>query len=297
MGALVNLWEQAGFGERGEPTGRAALLRLASALSATETEIERVRVGREKLASEMGKAADVERDLRERIAGEATSLITAMKQGIEWTLARCGSRGTLKTAELLGASSIQTAIGEATLEEAASELQRLEAQRERLLVAQEGVIKEVIREALQPALLSDYSNLLEHLQVTAARLRGLERYLAPASHDYQPGASRLALSVPNFAKADGSDQAVVVESREIAKVEAFLHSFAASLEHDPRAPAPELPEFDDGADPSIPYHELTGAERRQIDREFVLPANQHRQTTDAMLFEEQQAKAFSALTN
>jgi hypothetical protein len=297
MGALVNLWEQAGFGERGEPTGRAALLRLASALSATETEIERVLAGTEKLAAEMGAAADAKRALAEKIVGEAAALVAKMKQGAAWTLGQFGARSTRKTAELLSASSIEAAIGDAALAEAAEELQRLEAQRERLRVAQAGVIKEVVREALQEALLADYGVLLERLQETTARLKGIERFLSPPSADYQPGASRLALSVPNFAKADGSDQAVVVESREIAKVEAFLHSFAASLEHDPRAPAPELPEFDDGADPSIPYHELTGAERRQIDREFVLPANQHRQTTDAMLFEEQQAKAFSALTN
>jgi hypothetical protein len=86
MGALINLWEQAGFGERGEPTGRAALLRVTSALAATETDIERVLVGKEKLASEMGKAADVELDLRAQIGGEATSLVEMMKQGVQWTL-------------------------------------------------------------------------------------------------------------------------------------------------------------------------------------------------------------------
>jgi hypothetical protein len=298
MGALVNLWEQAGFGERGEPTGRAALLRLASALSATETEIERVRVGREKLASEMGKAADVERDLRERIAGEAKSLIAAMKQSTSWALGKCGSRGTLKSAETLSVSAIQTAIGDAALEEAAEELTRLESKRERLLVARAGIVKEVVRESLQDGLLADYGILLQHLQVTAARLRGLERYLTPPSHDYRPDAGRIALTVPNFARGDGSEQTIVAEAREVAKIEAHLAAFAASLEHDPRSPAPELPEFDPAPDTGLVYSDMTAPERAAVDREFVAITNRRR-TVDSELFAAQvaEAKAFVGLTN
>jgi hypothetical protein len=292
MGDLVNLWDVAAFGERGEPSARAALLRVASAMSATEGEIERILVGRSKLEGEMTKAADAKRDLRDRIGAEATSLVEMMKQGASWALGQFGNRLTLKTAELLGVSSIQATIGEAALAEAAEELQRLEAKAERLRVAKAGIIKEVVREALQEALLADYGILLERLQETMARLKGVERFLTPQSHDHRPNATRLAVLVPNFARGDGSDQVIVAEAREIAKVEAHLAAFAAALEHDPRSPAPELPPLDASADDSTTYDQLTAPERAAVDRDFVAITN-HRKTVDSELFAEQKREAKS----
>jgi hypothetical protein len=195
MGDLVNLWDVAAFGERGEPSARAALLRVASAMTAAEGEIERVLIGRQKLEGEMSKVADVKRDLQDRIKLEAASLVAAMKSSAQWALGQFGNRATRKTEELLGASSIQTAIGEQALAEAAEELQRLEERRERLRVAKAGIIKEVVREALQEALLADYGVILERLQETTARLKGIERYLTPPGHDYRPGATRLSVLV------------------------------------------------------------------------------------------------------
>jgi hypothetical protein len=297
MGDLVNLWDVAAFGERGEPSARAALLRVASAMTAAQGEIERVLIGRQKLEGEMSKVADVKRDLQDRIKLEAASLVAAMKSSAQWALGQFGNRATRKTEELLGASSIQTAIGEQALAEAAEELQRLEERRERLRVAKAGIIKEVVREALQEALLADYGVILERLQETTARLKGIERYLTPPGHDYRPGATRLSVLVPGF-KGDGSDMALTVEAREVQKVEAFLHSFAAALEHDPRSPAPELPEFDASADPSTTYDMLTGPERAAVDRDFVAVTS-HRKTVDSELFAEQlrEAKALVCLTN
>ena len=298
MGDLVDLWKKASFGERGEPSGRAALLRTASVLAATEGEIERVLVGRSKLEGEMTKAADAKRDLRDRIGAEATSLVEMMKQGASWALGQFGNRSTLKTAELLGVSSIQATIGEAALAEVAEELQRLEAKLERLRVAKAGIVKEVVREALQEALLADYGVILERLQEAMARLKGIERFLTPQSHDYRPNASRIAVLVPNFAKGDGSDQAVAVEAREVAKVEAFLHAFAAALERDPMAPCPELPPLDASADDLTTYDQLTAPERAAVDREFVAITN-HRKTVDSELFAEQlrEAKVLVGLTS
>jgi hypothetical protein len=298
MDALINLWEQAGFGERGEPTGRAALLRVTSALAATETDIERVLVGKEKLASEMGKAADVELDLRAQIGGEATSLVEMMKQGVQWTLGQFGNRATRKTAELLNTSSIQAAIGDAALAEAAEELQRLEAKRERLLVARAGIIRETIREALQPALLADYGVILERLQEIVTRLRGVERYLTPPSPDYRPDARRIAMNLPNFARGDGSDQAVVATSAAIGEVEAALAAYAEELSRDPMAPCPELPDVSRRDDGTI-YSDLSGPERLEVDRAFVPQIPHHRRTIDSKLFEMQvrEAKAFVGLTS
>src|SRR5271166_849126 len=109
MGELVNISDV--IGEAGQPSARAALARLSSALAQVEAEIENVLTGQNTLQSEMAKASDVKRDLAERIVGEATSLVEMMKSGTAWALARCGSRGTVKAAELLSVSSIQSAIG------------------------------------------------------------------------------------------------------------------------------------------------------------------------------------------
>ena len=289
---VINLWDVAALGERGEPSARAALLRVASALSATETEIEMVLTGRQRLEGEMGKAAEVERDLRERISGEGKSLVAAMKSGAAWALCQFGNRSTLKTAELLGVSSIQATIGEAALAEAADELQRLESKLERLRVAKAGVVREVVREALQDALLTEYGLLLESLQETMARLKGVEQFLTPPSSDWRPNASRIALTVPNFAKGDGSDQVVAVEAREVAKVEAHLHAFAASLERDPMAACPELPPLDTSPDNSTVYDQLTWPERAAVDRDFVAVTT-HRKTINSELFAEQLREAKS----
>jgi hypothetical protein len=298
MGEVTNLWDVAVFGERGEPTERAALLRLASAGSATETEIENVLIGQTKLQGEMGEAAEVKRTLAEKTVAEAAGLVAKMKENATWTLGQFGTRSTRKTAELLSASSIESAIGAAALEESAAELTRLENKLERIRVAKAAVIREVVRESLQPALLSDYGNLLERLQETAARLRGLERYLSPASHDYQPNAGRLAMLLPNFAKGDGSEHALTVEAREVSRVEACLAAYAEELERDPMAKCPELPPLDTSADESTTYDQLTGPERAAVDREFVA-VTRHRQTTDSELFAEQarEASPFRALTN
>ena len=279
MGDLVNL-DVAVMGARGEPSPRAALLRVKSALAATDGEIERVLVGKEKLAAEMGAGADVEQDFRAKVSGEAASLVEMMKRGVDWTLGQFGSRATRKTAELLSVSALHSAIGDAALAEAAEELQRLEAKRERLHVAQVAVIRETIREAIQDPLLVEYGGLLEQLQEILPRLKGVERFLTPQSHDYRPDASRIALTVPNFARGDGSDQAVVVEPREIAKVEAHLHAFAGALERDPMAPRPELPPLDASADPSTTYDQLTAPERAAVDRDFIAVTN-HRKTVDS----------------
>jgi hypothetical protein len=118
------------------------------------------------------------------------------------------------------------------------------------------------------------------------------RDLSPPSHDYRPGATRLALTVPDFAKGDGSDHTVVVEAREIAKVEAFLHSFAGALQHDPMAPVPELPPLD-GPDESVPYDQRSAAERAAADREAVLVTTQ-RPTIDSESLKEQIERAIAA---
>jgi hypothetical protein len=283
------------IGESGEPSSRAALARMSSALAQTEGEIEGVLVGKTKLESEMGKEAGLKQDLAERIVAEAASVIAAMKSGAQWALGRCGSRGTLKAAELLSASSIQTAIGEATIKEAADELQRLENKRERLLVARAGIIREVVRESLQPALLADYAVTLTQLQLDMTRLAAMRRFLEPQSHEYRPEAARLAVTLPDFAHGSG-ETAVVATAAAIGRVETILAQFFADLERDPRAPVPEL-EVDALDDPSTPYHALSGPERAEIDRAFVPPVNTHRRTIDAELFEEQAAAKFAAITN
>jgi hypothetical protein len=293
MGDLVNLWDVAVMGARGEPSPRAALLRVKSALAATDGEIERVLVGKEKLAAEMGAGADVERDFRAKVSGEAASLVEMMKRGVDWTLGQFGSRATRKTAELLSVSALHSAIGDAALAEAAEELQRLEAKRERLYVAQAGIIKEVIREALQEPLLADYGILLDRFQEILPRLRGVERFLTPQSHEYRPNVARLAVLVPNFAKDDGSEQALVAEAREVAKVESLLAAFAAELERDPMAKCPELPPFDASADDSISYDQLTPPERAAVDRDFVAVTKQ-RETPDSRLFAQQVLDATKA---
>ena len=296
MGDLVNLSDI--IGEAGQPSVRAAALRIHSALAANEGQTDAVLVGQDKLQGELGKAADAKQDLVGRIAAEAAGLVAKMKQNVAWALGQTGSRGTVKAYEKLSVSSIQEAIGEAALKELAQELTRLSAERERLIVARAGVIREVVRESLQPALLSEYGDLLERLQETAARLRGLERYLTPPSADYQPNATRLAMLLPNFARGDGSEHAVTVEAREIQKVEAVLAAYAAQLERDPMSPCPELPELDQSADPSTTYDQLSPPEMAERDREAVFITT-HRRTTNSMLFEEQlaEAKAFVGLTN
>lgn len=296
MGEVTNLWDVAVMGERGEPSVRSAALRIHSALAANEAEIEAVLVGRDKLDNALGTAADAKRDLAGRIAAEAAGLVAKMKQGASWALGQTGDRGTLKAYEKLNVSSIQEAVGAAALEEAASELERLESKRERLLVAQTSVIREVVREALQDPLLVEYGGLLEQLQEILPRLKGLERFLSPQSHDYRPDASRIALNVPNFARADGSEQTIVAEAREVAKMEALLAAYVTELSVDPMAKCPELPELDQSADPSVTYDMLTGPEKRAVDAAFS-PVTQHHQTTDSMLFEEQAAQRFSAITN
>jgi hypothetical protein len=290
MGALSVIGES--------PSERAALARVSSALAQTESDIGAVLAGQTRVESEMGKAADLKQDLAERIVGEAKSLIAAMKNSAaSWALGQTGTRATRKSAELLGVSQLQTAIGEATLKEAASELQRLEAQRERLLEARKSIIKETVREALEPALLEDYADTLTHLREGLTRLTALGRFLEVETHDYRPDANRVAVTVPDFTGA-GRDQAVVAEAKSIGQVEAILAQFAAALELDPRAPVPEL-EVDTLEDPDTPYHALSPAERVQIDRDFSPQAPRHRQTTDSLLFEEQlrEAKSFVGLTN
>ena len=99
--------------------------------------------------------------------------------------------------------------------------------------------------------------------------------------------------VPSFA-GDGSEQVIVVEAREIAKVEAHLAAFAAALEHDPRSPAPELPEFDASADEAVPYEMRSTPERQLIDLDFVPPVTVNRETTDSKLLAEQIEGAVAA---
>jgi hypothetical protein len=285
------------IGESGEPSVRSAALRIHSALAANEAEIEAVLVGKERLEGELGRAEDAKQDLAGKIAAEVASVIAAMKSGAKWALGQTGNRGTLKAFEKLSVSSIQEAIGEATLKESAEELQRLEAKRERLIVAQTSVIREVMREALQDPLLLEYGILLEQLQTILPRLRGLERFLSPTTHDYRPDAGRIALTVPNFARGDGSEQTIVAEAREVSKIEAVLASYFSSLERDPMAKCQALPELDQSADPSVSYDMLTAPERRAVDAAFA-PVTKHRRTVDSELFEEQvAAKSFAALTN
>jgi hypothetical protein len=294
MGDLVHLSDI--IGESGEPSERAALAHVSSALAQVETEIANVLSGQDTLQSEMAKASDVKRDLAERIVGEATSLVEMMKSGAAWALARCGSRGTVKAAELLSVSSIQTAIGEATLEEAAEEIKRLEAKRERLLVARASIAKEVVREAIERALLDEWAETLMQLRAGLTRLTALRRFLEPQSHDFRPDANRLAVIVPDFASGSG-DTAVVATAAAIGRMEAILAQFAADLERDPRAPVPEL-EVDMSPDADEVYSNLSAPERAARDREAVF-VTQHRRTVDAELFAEQvrEAAAFRALTN
>jgi len=296
MGDLVHISDL--IGASGEPSTRAAALRIHSALAANEVELEAVLVGRDKLDSALGTAADAKRDLAGRIAAEAVGLVAKMKQGTSCALGQTGDRGTLKAYEKLSVSSVQEAVGAAALEEAGEEARRLEAKGERLRVAQAGVIKEVVRESLQDPLLVEYGDLLAQLQTILPRLKALERFLAPRSHDFQPNAGRLAVLLPIFAGVEGAEQTVVAEAREIAKIEAALAAYAAELELDPMAPCPELPELDQSADPSTTYDQLSGPERAAVDREFVA-TTQHRRTTDSMLFREQieAAKASVSLTN
>lgn len=284
------------IGESGEPSVRSAALRIHSALAANEVEIEAVLVGRDKLDSALGTAADAKRDLAGRIASEAAGLVAKMKQGAAWALGQTGDRGTLKAFEKLNVSSIQEAIGEAAIKELAEELQRLESKRERLLVAQAGVIKEVMREAIQDPLLVEYGELLAQLQEILPRLKGLERFLSPTTHDYRPASGRIALNMPNFARGDGSEQTIVAEAREVARIEAILAAYAEELARAPMAPCPELPPLNTSADELTAYDMLTAPERAAIDREFVA-VTKHRQTTNSELFAEQAAAKFVGLTN
>jgi hypothetical protein len=267
MGELINL-------DRGEPaSARVAALRVHSALAVVEREIEAVLVGRQRLEGEMSAAAEAKQDFKDKVRGEAASLIEKMKEGVSWTLGRVGDFATLKAAERMSNAWIPAAIGEQALEEAGEELQRLELKRERLRVAQAGITKEVVRESLQPALLADYAVILGQLQETIARLEALDRYLSPVTHDYRPGAARIAISVPDFVKGGGSDQAVIIEARDVARIEAHLVAYAAELAHDPMAPVPELPPLD-GPDETIPYHEKSPAERAIVDRDFAVITTQ-----------------------
>ena len=295
MGDLVHLSDR--IGEFGSPSERAALARISSALVQVETEIEALLIGQDKLEAQMGQGADLKQDLAEKIVGEACSIVEMMKKGIAWTLGQTGTRATRKSAELLSVSQLQMAVGEATRAETAQELQRLEARRERLLIARAGLVKETVRESLQPALLEDFANTLELLRDGMVRLAALSRFLSPASDEWRPDASRIAIVLPDFADPDGRrDQTVVATAAAIGQVETILAQFAADLERDPRAPVPEL-EVDASADVDTPYHALSPAERAQIDRDFAPQPPQHRVTTDSMLFAEQAAAKFAAITN
>jgi hypothetical protein len=297
MGDLVHISDL--IGQSGEPSERAALARISSALGQVEREIEALLIGQDKLEAQMGQGTDLKQDLAEKIVAEASAIVALMKKGVAWTLGQTGTRATRKSAELLSVSSIQMAVGEATREKTIEEIQRLEAKRERLLVARAGIVRETIRESLQPALLEDYAATLAHLQSDMIRLEALRRLLSPPSHDYRPDAARLAVIVPDFASGSG-DTAVVATAQAIGQMESRLHAFMAELERDPRAAAPELQiEVDDQSDADTPYDQLSPPERRAADAAFSLPVNTHRRTVDAELFESQlaEAKAFVGFTN
>jgi hypothetical protein len=297
VGALINLSDV--VGESGEPSARAALLHVHSALVGTEGDIERVLTGRQKLSAETDKVAEARQDLNARIADEASSLVEKMRRGIDWTLSQFGSVSTLNFAARLSASSLQSEIAAVALAETAEELARLEAKRERLLVARAGIVREVVRESLLNGLIEDFADTIAALRDGMTRLTALSRFLEPQSHDYRPNASRVAVVLPDYTDPDGQrDQAVVATAAAISKIESVLNAFAEALLLDPRAPVPEL-EVDTLDDPDTPYHALSPAERAQIDRDFSPQVPQHRVTTDSLLFEEQAAaKAFVVgLTN
>jgi hypothetical protein len=119
--------------------------------------------------------------------------------------------------------------------------------------------------------LADYATACESLRGSIVRLTAVSRFLKPTSHDYMPGADRIAVVAPDFAAADGSELAIVAEPRAIARAEAILRQFAAELLNDPRTPVPEFPPLDATPDPSVSYDQLSAPERLAVDRELKPP--------------------------
>jgi hypothetical protein len=269
-------------GEPGEPSARSALLRVASTKAATKGALQTLRDSKVRLADELSKASAAAAELDDHLDRDAATLIEWLRSGASFALSRLGGARSQALCARIEATRIEAEVGRRAEAGIDAEIAALEGKLEQLADAEKGLIRETVRETLQPALIADYGTLLAALQEAVARLRGIERYLSPPTSDYVPGASRVAIAVPNFAAGDGSDMAVTIEGREVQKIEAFMCSFAAALAHDPRSPAPELPELDPSPDLSVSYDRLTAPERARADREASFVTRQ-RATVDSEL--------------
>jgi hypothetical protein len=266
------------------PPQRRALARNSAERAGLIAEDTRLEAMLEKLAAKLGVVDDAERERDDLLNRDAQSLLDKLRDGRDAVLSSFGLRARALD-EKIAATRHQAAIVEKTIVAIGVERELIAERIAELDELAEFLVKDSILEATASELV-DYTTACEHLRGSMVFLMAVSRVLRPASHDYMPGADRIAVVAPDFAAADGSELAIVAEPRAIARAEAILRQFAAELLSDPRTPLPEL-EVDALDDPSTPYHELSGPERRAVDQAFAPPVNQHRETVDAQLFAEQ----------
>ena len=133
--------------------------------------LQSLRDGKVRLADELSKASAAAAELDQHLDRDAATLIEWLRNGASFALSRLGGARSQTLYARLEASRIEAEVGRRAGAGIDAEIEALEGKLEQLSVAEKGLIRETVRESLQPALLDDFATTLGNLQTIMARPR------------------------------------------------------------------------------------------------------------------------------
>ena len=178
------------------PFARRALDRNLRERGGLVNERGKLQKMRADLEAELGAVGQAEQERDALLVRDAQSLVDRLRNGAETTLASFGLRAR-GIDEKIAASWHQAKVVVLAIEAIDRELVNIEAKITELDELARFLVKDTTLEAMAGEF-EDYATACENLRVSMVRLSAVSRFLKPPTHDYLPGASRLAIIAPDF---------------------------------------------------------------------------------------------------
>jgi hypothetical protein len=246
------------------PPARAALIAINDKIADAEKRLATLQSGRARLAAELSRAAGAKAELQELVAYDAVRLVDRLRDGGQWLLSSFGNARARELAASPSESRIQAAVGETALVAAAEEISVLERDLSEMKAAKPDRVRAVLIES-SVGFHTDLAILIDDLRQVLTILGALDVLTERSNGEYRPD-TRIVVTLPPI--GGGPETAIVAPAAAIKKAKAVWAGFASELEKDALAnvEAITFPHVSGEEDAGkIVYHEMSPAERRQVD--------------------------------